>query len=420
MARDIQGNPPQSNPLTEPPNHGLNPAPRAELMPELSFLLPPIRKASQSQFNGNLLLSWGNVAPWGLSFRHGRLIWAWAGNHRLRRWRCLVGTATDQRAVQSPPQGFASTQPVWEYATLKMLVSQGQLQRSAAQAIARQTLEEVIFDLVQMLYIKGDIPRLQSEACKLEQPLKFFAPSEVCMAVHNQWGNWCNAALQNYSPMLAPRIYQAEQLKALMSERSYGNLEQKLQGNLSLRELASQLNHNLLDLSQTLVSYERRHLIKFVPLPQPLRSDVQAVAAPQAPPSQPPVTLGQAPAAPLVLCIDDSELTCQQLGKVVESSGYRYISVQNPLEAVPRVLETKPSLIFLDLVMPMISGYELCAQLRRISELRDLPIIILTSSDKMIDRLRLKLAGSTVFLNKPISSSAVQRILQSYCQASAA
>ena len=412
MVRDIASNL-HSQQAERPPERVKQP----ELMPELSFLLPPIRKAAQAQFDGNLLLNWGNVAPWGLSFRHGRLIWAWAGNHRLRRWRCLLGPAATPGSLQSPPQGFASTQPVWEYSTLQTLVSQGKLQPRTAQDIARQTLEEVIFDLVQMLYIKGDIPKLQSEAFKFEQPLKFFAPSEICMAVHKTWGDWCQAALQNYSPMLAPCIYQTDQLKSLVSERSYENLEQQLQGNLSLRELSRYFNHNLLDLSRTLVSYERRRLIKFAPLPQPLSPTTRPVIYPAASPGQQGLVSQASSTTPLVLCIDDSESTCQQLGKVVTEAGYRYLAVQDPLEGIPQAMEHKPSLIFLDLVMPIVSGYELCAQLRRISKLKDIPIIVLTSSTSIIDRVKLKTAGSTVFLNKPISNSAVQRVLASYCKA---
>lgn len=379
-------------------------------LPELSFLLPPIRKAAQTQFNGNLLLRWDQAAPWGLTFRHGRLIWGWAGQHRLRRWRCLLGPDAPKAILHPQAQGFASTTPVWEYEFLNSLVKQGKLQRPTAQDIARQNLAEVLFDLVQMFYLKDTAPQLESEAFKVDQPLKFFAPSEICLAVHKTWGAWCDAQLQNYSPMLAPCIYQPAQLRSLMSERSYRNLEQLLQGHLCLRELATLMNQNLLSLSQTLASYERRRLIKFAPLPHPLgKASVTAE------------TQGTSPGqeAPLILCIDDSELICKQLGQVVTDAKYRYTSVQNPLEGIQRVLETKPSLIFLDLVMPIISGYELCAQLRRISELRHVPIVILTSSDSMFDRVKLKVAGSTIFLTKPINSSAIQRVLDTYCKAAA-
>jgi len=125
----------------------------------------------------------------------------------------------------------------------------------------------------------------------------------------------------------------------------------------------------------------------------------------------------QAKPHPLVLCIDDSQSTCQQLGRIVEASGYRYVAVQNPAEAIPKAIETRPSLIFLDLVMPKVSGHELCTQLRRISALRSVPIVVLTGSDNMLDRVRLKVAGSTLFLKKPLSNSTVQRVLSSYCAA---
>ncbi len=394
-----------------------NSSSQASPQPELNWLLHPIRQASQAQFNGNLYLHWSQAAPWGLTFRHGRLVWAWAGNHRLRRWRRLLGSHTSQGTpavparAQSPQQGFNSTMPVWEYETLKGMVSQGDISRETAVAIARENLIEVMFELVQRIYAIGEVPQLDSKTFKLEQPLKFFAPSEIALAVGHRWSAWRNAELSNYSPMLAPYLYQPEPLKALVSGISYRNLEQCLQGQRSLRELAALMNQNLLSLSQTLVSYERRCLIKFAQLPQPLGGGA---------------ILGQNSCSandttqPLVLCIDDSEMVCRQLGKIVSASGYRYDAVQDSLSGLQRILETKPSLIFLDLVMPIVSGYELCAQIRRVQELRDIPIIILTSSDSIIDRVRLKVAGSTIFLPKPIRSTAIQKVLNTYCLGNAA
>lgn len=385
--------------------------------PELNWLLSPIHQASQAQFNGNLYLQWSHTAPWGLTFRHGRLVWAWAGNHRLRRWRRLVGShniqgnSAVQARAQSPQQGFNSTTPVWEYATLKGMVSQNEISRETALAIARENLIEVMFELVQRLYAMGEAPQLESKAFKLDQPLKFFAPSEISLAVGNRWNAWRNAELSNYSPMLAPYLYQPEQLKTLVSATSYRNLEQCLQGQRSLRELAALMNQNLLSLSQTLVSYERRCLIKFAQLPQPLGETLLGQDASTN-------NAGQTP--PLVLCIDDNEMVCRQLGRIVSSSGCRYDAVQDSLSGLQRVLETKPSLIFLDLVMPIVSGYELCSQIRRVQELRDIPIVILTSSDSIIDRVRLKVAGSTIFLPKPIRSTAIQKVLNTYCLGNAA
>jgi two-component system, chemotaxis family, response regulator PixG len=394
--------------LINPPDRPSPASPPRHPHPELSFLLQPIRQAAQAQFDGNLCLRWGDAAPWGLTFRHGRLVWAWAGNHRRRRWRRLLAHGQlrplGPAVVQSPELGFNTTEPVWEYETLKHWVNSGQINRETALAIARETLLEVVFDLVQMLYASGTAPQLESQAFKLEQPLKFFSPSEICMAVGQSWKTWCEAELQNHSPMLAPYIYQAERLKSLVSETSYRNLEQHLQGQLSLRELSTLMNQNLLSLSRTLVSYERRCLIKFTPIAQPLGGMSPARAN------------NAAKTAPLILCIDDSESICQQLGKVVENAGYRYAAVQDSLTGLQRAIETQPSLIFLDLVMPIVSGYELCTQIRRVGSLREIPIIILTSNDSIVDRVRLKVAGSTIFLTKPINASAIEKVLDSYCK----
>jgi chemotaxis family two-component system response regulator PixG len=57
-------------------------------------------------------------------------------------------------------------------------------------------------------------------------------------------------------------------------------------------------------------------------------------------------------------------------------------------------------MIILDLVMPVVGGYELCTQIRRIPEFKDTPILILTSNDTFVDRLRSKFVGATSFISK--------------------
>ena len=61
--------------------------------------------------------------------------------------------------------------------------------------------------------------------------------------------------------------------------------------------------------------------------------------------------------------------------------------------ALSECLEYKPDIIFLDLVMPVANGYEICSQLRRVNTFRDTPIIILTSNDGVLDRLRFQGGG---------------------------
>jgi CheY-like chemotaxis protein len=84
------------------------------------------------------------------------------------------------------------------------------------------------------------------------------------------------------------------------------------------------------------------------------------------------------------------------------------------VKALPILLEHKPDLIFLDLVMPIANGYEICAQIRRVSAFKDTPVIILTSNDGIVDRVRAKMVGSSGFLAKPIEPDKVLATLQRY------
>jgi chemotaxis family two-component system response regulator PixG len=71
-------------------------------------------------------------------------------------------------------------------------------------------------------------------------------------------------------------------------------------------------------------------------------------------------------------------------------------------------------MIFLDLIMPSINGYELCGQIRRVSRLANVPIVILTGRDGIIDRVRAKMVGATGFLTKPVNRANIDRAIAQY------
>lgn len=85
------------------------------------------------------------------------------------------------------------------------------------------------------------------------------------------------------------------------------------------------------------------------------------------------------------------------MAQIVTQAGYRYVNLQDSVLALPTLLEKKPNLIFLDLVMPIANGYEICAQIRRALVFKDTPVIIVTSNDGIIDRVRAKLVAQRTF-----------------------
>ena len=121
---------------------------------------------------------------------------------------------------------------------------------------------------------------------------------------------------------------------------------------------------------------------------------------------------------PLIACIDDNQQVSKIIESIITSEGMKFIGIQDPLQALPILIKNKPDLIFLDLIMPMVNGYQLCEQLRRISGFSQTPIIILTSSDGVFDQVRAKVFGATDFINKPIKKDRIFAILNKHLQTS--
>jgi DNA-binding response OmpR family regulator len=115
-------------------------------------------------------------------------------------------------------------------------------------------------------------------------------------------------------------------------------------------------------------------------------------------------------------CVDDSLQVGEMLEKILIPHGMRLIKIQDAVQALPILIEQKPDLIFLDLIMLVANGYEICAQLRRVSAFANIPVIILTGSDGLIDRVRAKVVGSTDFINKPVTADKVLGVVRKHLQ----
>jgi chemotaxis family two-component system response regulator PixG len=103
---------------------------------------------------------------------------------------------------------------------------------------------------------------------------------------------------------------------------------------------------------------------------------------------------------------------------IAQSLGYNFLGIYESVEALPTLIEKKPNLIFLDLVMPVVSGYELCHQVRRVEALKNVPLIILTGN--VVDRMRARMSGASECITKPVEVDKVQRVLNQYLTQSVA
>jgi two-component system, chemotaxis family, response regulator PixG len=369
----------------------------------------------QMQFTGRLEVQAGTIQRWSLYFCMGRLLWAQGGEHGLRRWRRLLQQHCPQ--VNAQPTQLVEVQASRGkgYDLLLLWAKQQLITGEQAVNVIRSNVVEVFFDILQQEKT-GQLRYTTDADDALEASLTLIHPRQVLTQSQQDWAAWTNAGLGNLSPNVAPVLRRPEQLEQQTSPQVYQTLVKVIDGDRTFRELAVVLRQEPLLLTRTLIAYVRKGLMELVKVADlmPARQVVnvrQGDSGLGRPPSS--ATVSE---APLITCIDDSPMEQRIIEQILTQAGYRFIGVQDPVQALPILLERRPDFIFLDLVMPIANGYEICTQIRRISQFKEVPVVILTGNDGIIDRVRAKMVGSTDFLGKPVEAERVLAIVKKYLQ----
>lgn len=104
-----------------------------------------------------------------------------------------------------------------------------------------------------------------------------------------------------------------------------------------------------------------------------------------------------------ILIVEDNPSQMELMVTYLRESGHAIIRLTNPKEALEKALEHKPDVIITDVVMPGMSGFELCRRIKQNSTTARIPIVICSSKDQEIDRLWGMKQGAHAYLTKPFS-----------------
>ena len=107
---------------------------------------------------------------------------------------------------------------------------------------------------------------------------------------------------------------------------------------------------------------------------------------------------------PTVLVVDDSPTVRKIVQMTLQREHIRVITAGDGLSALTSVADELPALILLDIQLPRMDGYTICQIVRKNSQFRAIPIIMLSGKDGLFDKMRGRLAGSTEYLTKPFDS----------------
>ncbi len=382
-----------------------------------------IQACASEEYTGqlDLVIKATKAQQWSLYFYQGGLVWGTSDLHPIRRWCRQLSLHCPQLVVDSVPK-------CWDYKSLTELVRRGQVQQGQMAAVLEGNITEILFDIHQRwerIRYRSELhlryrPIPQNILDLIDSRLGSIPIDQAWQKAMQAWIDWQQAALIDHSPNLAPIVWKAEELRWQTSPLVYHNLITLADGNQTLRDLAVKLKQNLLPLTQSIMPYIRKGLIGLIEIGD-INYSVKPVTATNSQPTHVAQRVTPFPAeatSPLIVSIDDSPIDSLAMGHILTHAGYRFINIQDPVKALPILLEHKPSLIFLDLIMPVINGYEICGQIRRVSAFKDIPVIILTSNDGIVDRVRAKMVGSSGFLAKPIDSEKVLATLHRYLPAS--
>lgn len=104
-----------------------------------------------------------------------------------------------------------------------------------------------------------------------------------------------------------------------------------------------------------------------------------------------------------VMVIDDSQTIRRTAETLLTREGYAVITAQDGFEALGKIADHQPDIIFIDIMMPRLDGYQACALIKGNPRFAKTPVIMLSSKDGLFDRARGRIVGSDEYLTKPFT-----------------
>lgn len=108
-----------------------------------------------------------------------------------------------------------------------------------------------------------------------------------------------------------------------------------------------------------------------------------------------------------VMVIDDSDTIRRSAEIFLAQAGCKVILAEDGFDALAKIADCQPDVIFVDIVMPRLDGYQTCALIKKNPGLAHTPVIMLSSNDGLFDRARSRMVGSDEFLAKPFTKESL-------------
>jgi twitching motility two-component system response regulator PilG len=115
-----------------------------------------------------------------------------------------------------------------------------------------------------------------------------------------------------------------------------------------------------------------------------------------------------------VMVVDDSKTIRRTAETLLRKEGFEVVTAMDGFEALGKIVDYQPDLIFLDIMMPRLDGYQTCALIKHHRIFRNTPVVMLSSRDGLFDRARGRVVGSDRYITKPFTKEDLLAVIADY------
>ncbi|MCP5424972.1 MAG: response regulator [Gammaproteobacteria bacterium] len=115
-----------------------------------------------------------------------------------------------------------------------------------------------------------------------------------------------------------------------------------------------------------------------------------------------------------VMVVDDSTTIRRTAQAILQEEGFEVATAEDGFEALARLIDVKPDIIFMDIGMPRLDGYQACSVIKNSRLFRKTPVIMLSSKDGLFDIARGRLMGAEQFMTKPFTREDLLEVVNRY------
>ena len=117
-----------------------------------------------------------------------------------------------------------------------------------------------------------------------------------------------------------------------------------------------------------------------------------------------------------VLMIDDNTTICRTAETLLYKAGCAVVIASDGFDSLAKIVDIKPDVIFIDIMMPRLDGYQTCALIKNNADYKSTPVIMLSSKDGLFDKAKGRIVGADDYLTKPFGRAELLQALEKYVE----